>query len=101
MAIRAARFPNHEHSHKHTGIRDMPVKTAEPKYTRKTKDKGSDTVFSSNLYWSERQATVDFSKMSTSSAGVSKIRGAGIDLTNNANDLYSPHMRVYFIFKCT
>ena len=78
----------------------MPVKTYEASYKKATKDKGSHKVYSGKGSFT-RQAEVDFSKMDYSSAGVSKIRGAGIDLTSNANDLYSPHMRVYFIFKCT
>ena len=77
----------------------MPVETREAYYTKATKDKGSHKVYSSKASYT-KYAKVDFSQMSYSSAGVSKIRGAGIDLTSNANDLYSPHMRVYFIFKC-
>ena len=77
----------------------MPVETREAYFTKSTKDKGSHDVYSGKTSYT-KYAKVDFSKMSYSSAGVSKIRGAGIDLTSNANDLYSPHMRVYFIFKC-
>ena len=78
----------------------MPVETAEPYLIKHTKDKGSHNVYMPGKKAYTKYAKVDFSQMSYSSAGVSKIRGAGIDLTSNANDLYPPHMRVYFIFKC-
>ena len=98
--MRAARFPNHEHNHKHKGMSNMPVTVYEPYSKKKTKDKGSYEVYGNIKKIYERNAEVDFSKMNYSAAPVSKIRGAGIELTSNANDLYPPHMRVFFLFKC-
>ena len=63
---------------------------------------GSGSV--SNKYsqnqWENADVTVDFSKMASSEAFISKITNLKITKSSAENDLYSPHTRVLFFFKC-
>ena len=43
---------------------------------------------------------VDFSNMNTAEAFISTITNPKVSISSAENDLYSPHMRVTFMFKC-
>ena len=103
MNMKAARFPDHEHSHKHTGSYSQSITTNEPHDTENTPlfdliEDGS--FYKSGLRARTNHATVDFSRMEDCAAQVSRIHGSGITLTRSSNGLYPQHMRVYYIFKC-
>ena len=44
--------------------------------------------------------TVDFAHMNSSEAFISTITNPNISISTKKNELYSPHMRVLFYFKC-
>ena len=102
MDMKAARFPDHEHSHKHSGSYSQSFTTREPHSTIEhfLRTTGGNVYYKSGLQQRTNYAEVDFSRMQNSAAEVSRIHGSGIELTNSPNDLYPQHMRVYFIFKC-
>ena len=102
MEFKTAHFPDHSHNHRHSGKKDFSVSVKEP-YTTTHCDhnKKYDLYCLKSSYNSySHSVTVDYSYMSESEASVTDINGAGIELTRGDNDLYPPHMRVYFIFKC-
>jgi len=43
---------------------------------------------------------IDFGKMNPSEALISKIENPKVSVSSAENELYSPHMRVRFYFKC-
>ena len=101
MDMKAAEFPDHEHSHKHTGSYSQSFTTNEPYVTKRAEYRyqGS-TFYKSGPRARTNHATVDFSRMRDSAEQVSRIHGSGIKLTSSPKDLYPKHMRVYYIFKC-
>ena len=100
MQLKAARFPNHEHNHKHIGQKSFTVPDEEPKYAHRQGNNKSNHCWSSSLFPVNRNVNIDFSFMSYEKAPVSAIKSPGVELTENANDLYPPHALVHFIFKC-
>lgn len=50
--------------------------------------------------WENTDVTVDFSKMSASEAFISRITNPKVSKSTEENELYSPHLRVTFMFKC-
>ena len=43
---------------------------------------------------------IDFGQMNPSEAFVSRITNPKVSISSAENELYSPHMRVKFMFKC-
>ena len=43
---------------------------------------------------------IDFGKMNPAEAFISRITNPKVSKSTEENDLYSPHMRVTFMFKC-
>lgn len=105
LELKDASLPDHAHKHRHTG-------TASHKVTYRTGPKTLKTLMG---YWAENgrpsdrhnhdeyvttSFNVDYSKMNDSEAFISKITNPKISVSTAANELYSPHLRVVFMFKC-
>jgi len=100
MAMKAASFPDHFHNHKHTGVGTYTHSNHHAnghshcgmggtRCSERTDQPGDDRKGS---------ITVDFSVMKEDAAKVSAMRGPDIQLKDN--ELFPPHLRVYYLFKC-
>ena len=105
LDLKDATLPDHEHTHKHTGVKSFNVD-----YKRGEDDSGSkggvwggDSLAKSHrhdhLYTTN--VNVDFAFMNTDSTPVTHIHAPKVTKSTNENELYSPHLRVHFMFKCT
>lgn len=98
--MKAASFPDHFHNHKHTGKAVYSHSNHHAnghshcgmggtRCSERTDQPGDDRKGS---------ITVDFSVMEMAAGKVSEIKGSDIQLKEN--ELYPPHLRVYYLFKC-
>ena len=109
MDVKDASLPDHAHSHTHRGSH---------KFTGRYRT-GPDTVASyyalipssssnppnvaryhNHDDWKNTDVTVDFSKMDASEAFISRITNPKVSKSTEENELYPPHLRVTFMFKC-
>jgi len=103
MDLRAASFPNHEHSHKHSGTYSQSFTTYDNFELATPKDWPFYPLYSDDLLVDAqvtRHKLLDFSKIDYDYAPVSRLYGSGIEITRSPNDFYPQHMLVNFIFKC-
>ena len=105
LDLKDASLPDHEHAHRHTG-----TKTYKINYKNGPLSLGSGKKFGSGSGSlsakhdhngnSQTEVTIDFGVMSESRAPISKIHASKVTKTTKENELYSSHMRVYYLFKC-
>ena len=104
LDLKDASFPDHEHKHKHFGTQTYPIS-----YRRgplDTQDKGGiwngETVARHHDHneLAFTSVTVNFGDMTEEYCPVTNIMSPKISLSTNENELYSPHIRVKFMFKC-
>ena len=95
--MKSASFPNHAHKHKHGGVE---VYSHTDHYATGDSHCGMGGTRCSEKTNSNRGGTIkiDFSVMQESTAFVSDIKGSDIQLKEN--ELFPPHLRVYYLFKC-
>ena len=105
LDLQDASMPDHEHQHKHSGSHKYTVR-----YRRVPDNPGSkkDTGFNdgsiarshTHTYSDTTTVTVNFSDMNEESAPVTRILASKVKKSTNENELYSPNLRVRFLFKC-
>ena len=105
LDLKDASLPDHEHRHKHSGSSTYSIS-----YKRGPDNPGSSGGVwggSSEADWHRHDqdngrtsVTIDFSDMEEEGGEVTNIFAPNITESRNANELYSPHMRVRYIFKC-
>ena len=105
LEVKDASLPDHAHSHKHTGTKSYTLSyRTGPKNLDTGKQymggSGSLSYKHGHDEYVNMSFTVDFSQMSTSEAFISKITNPKVSKSTSENELYSPHMRVKFMFKC-
>ena len=105
LEMKDATLPDHAHSHKHSGSYKSTARYRTGPYeldTGKQYMGGSGSLSNKHGHnqWENADVTVDFSKMGSSEAFISKITNPKVTKSSAENDLYSPHMRVLFFFKC-
>ena len=105
MDVKDASLPDHAHSHTHRGTHKF---TARYRTGPATVDTVKPHLSSSSIgarahdhnEWENTDVTVDFSKMDASEAFISRITNPKVSKSTEENELYSPHLRVTFMFKC-
>ena len=105
LDLKDASLPDHAHSHSHSGSQDVKVRYRTGPRTLLKGQRvagGSGNMARHHNHDIEEEAsfTIDFSKMNASEAFISRITNPKISKSTAENDLYSPHLRVKFIFKC-
>ena len=105
LEMKDATLPDHAHSHKHSGSYTSKARYRTGPYeldTGKQYMGGSGSLSNKHGHnqWENADVSIDFSKMSNSEAFISKITNPKVTKSSLENDLYSPHMRVIFFFKC-
>ena len=105
LDLKDASMPDHEHKHKHTGSKRYSISYLTGGAVIGTKknpngDKGSVAKSHNHDIVKETSANVNFADMSEESAPITRILASKVTKTTNENELYSPHMRVRFMFKC-
>ena len=111
LDLKDASLPDHAHSHTHGGsqhvevqYRTGPERVAKthsyPPYFHSSSAKREAAGVHNHDIDEEANFTIDFSKMNASEAFISRIKNPKISKSTAENDLYSPHLRVKFIFKC-
>ena len=107
LDLKDASLPDHAHSHTHGGSHDFKVRYRTGPRTVDVQHFGSypfPSAYAAKEHnhdiYEETSFTVDFSKMKSSEAFISRITNPKISKSTAENDLYSPHLRVTFIFKC-
>ena len=109
LDIKDASLPDHAHRHTHSGSQNFKVRyrtgpETQSSYrlstfgTSSTSNRGS-SQHNHDIY-EETTVAVDFSKMNPSEAFISRITNPRVSKSTEENELYSPHMRVTFMFKC-
>ena len=105
LDLKDASLPDHEHKHKHTGTSKYTIDYKNGPRTLGTGKKlggGSGSLSGKHGHdenW-KTDVTINFSDMTETSAPISTIRAPKVTKTSKENELYSPHMRVRFMFKC-
>lgn len=102
MDLRAASFPNHEHSHKHSGTYSQSFTIYDNFEFTRPPIPFYDSGYLLSTVDSQvtRHKSLDFSKMNYANTPVSRVYGSEIEITRSPNDFYPQHMLVNFIFKC-
>ena len=104
LELKDASLPDHAHEHRHSGTGTYNLQYKRGPDTVSTKKKGHDSSYAStehnHNHVSTTSVTVDFSKMNTATAFISHITNPKISKSTEENNLYSPHIRVKFMFKC-
>lgn len=105
-----ASLPDHAHKHVHDGIPtglntyNIHYRSGPEKYTDSGKALGWNSGSGSKKHNHNESVTVkipiDFGNMTSSEDFISLITNPKVSLSSAENDLYSPHMRVLFFFKC-
>ena len=104
LQIKDASLPDHAHSHKHTGTHNYNVRYRTGPVELITKydghlHKAAASAHNHDVY-EDTTVTIDFGYMNSSEAFISRITNPKVSKSTAENDLYSPHMRVTFMFKC-
>ena len=105
LEMKDATLPDHAHSHKHSGTYKSSARYRTGPYELQTGKQymggsGSLSYKHGHNEYENADVSVDFSRMSSSEAFISKITNPKVTKSTTENDLYSPHMRVTFMFKC-
>ena len=109
LELKDASFPDHAHKHRHTGSKNYLInyKRGPKNNESKKKKKGSFTssqVSKDHHHDNDDQTSVNinFADMTEEAALISNFKNPNSKITKSSgeNELYSPHMRVTFMFKC-
>ena len=104
LDVKDASLPDHAHSHTHRGTHKFTARYRTGPSSlggRSTSSSSSDAARGHNhTDWVNADVTVDFSKMGVSEAFISRITNSKVSKSTEENELYSPHVRVTFMFKC-
>ena len=108
--LKDATLPDHAHKHKHTGSRsfNLNYKRGPPSVEKNTSGLGGSKCTAhhghdqthTTVVCITTSVNVDFGYMNETEAFISKMANSTINWSSAENDLYSPHMRVHFMFKC-
>lgn len=105
LELKDATLPDHAHEHRHGGSATYSLKYKrgpdQPGHANVKKKKNHDVAnkHDHNID-TETFVTIDFSKMDTAIGFISHITNPKVCKSTDENDLYSPHIRVMFMFKC-
>ena len=105
LDLKDASLPDHEHKHRHSGTKKYSISyQAGPRSVEKRKQywTGSGNVAFNHQHTTKytTDVTVNFADMTEDSTPISNIKSPKVTKSSVENELYSPHMRVQFIFKC-
>ena len=105
LDLKDATIPDHAHEHRHdgSGTYNLQYKRGPDNFAQNNvKQQYSSTVAKphNHDYIATTSVTIDFSKMNTAQAFISDITNPKVSKSTEENNLYSPHMRVMFMFKC-
>ena len=108
LDMKDASLPDHAHSHSHdgltTGIHNYKVRYRTGPSTQGSKTAGMGGTHASPTHnhngYEDANVSIDFGKMNPSEAFISRITNPKVSKSTAENELYSPHMRVTFMFKC-
>ena len=105
LDLKDASLPDHAHSHKHTGVSTYNIEyRTGPKSLGSGKQYmgGSGSLSNKHNHVDNENTSVqiNFGDMNTSEAFISRITNPKVSKSSAENELYSPHMRVTFMFKC-
>lgn len=104
LDIKDASLPDHAHRHTHNGSQTFKLRFRtgpQSLGTGKQLGVGSGSLSEAHDHdFIDTTFAVDFGKTNISEAFISRITNPKITQSTAENDLYSPHMRVKFMFKC-
>ena len=106
LELKDASLPDHAHRHRHKGSKTYSIAYKKGPDGIGTKKKGHDSSYASDAHQhninAQTSVNVNFADMSEESALMSnfKVSNSNMKISSNENELYSPHMRVTFMFKC-
>ena len=106
LELKDASLPNHAHKHRHTGSKTYSIAYKKGPDGIGTKKKGHDSSYASDAHQhnidAQTSVNVNFADMSEEPAFMTdfKVSNSNMKISSNENELYSPHMRVTFMFKC-
>ena len=105
LDVKDASLPDHAHSHTHRGTHKFTARYRTGPSTVNTistwmTSSSSAARHHNHNEWENTDVTVDFSKMGVSEAFISRITNPKVSKSTEENELYSPHLRVTFMFKC-
>ena len=106
LDLKDASMPDHEHKHRHTGTKTYKINYKNGPLSLGTGKKygfsNSGSMSKAHNHNGNQQTdlTIDFAAMSEDSSTISKIHSSKVTKSSQENELYSPHVRVQFWFKC-
>ena len=108
LDLKDASLPDHAHRHTHGGMTSgrhtysIRYRTGPEKLNRRTSGMGGSKAADQHDHdrYEDTNVTIDFGSMNPSEAFISKITNPKVTKSTAENELYSPHMRVKFMFKC-
>ena len=106
LDLKDASLPDHAHRHSHGGRQNFTLRyrtgPVDPGAFEKSSYDGWGTSASPHFHniTEETNFTVDFGRMASSEAFISHITNPKVSKSTAENELYPPHMRVKFMFKC-
>ena len=105
LDLKDASLPDHAHRHTHGGSQTIKVQyRTGPRTLGTGKQLGGGSGSLSNKHghteMEDLNVNVDYSKMNAAEAFISRITNPKVSKSTAENDLYSPHMRVLYMFKC-
>ena len=106
MELKDASLPDHAHQHNHDGVQEFKINYQRGPSIMVDSGKslgwgsGSMSKKHSHNVAATTEVNIDFSKMNPSEAFISRITNPKVSKSTQENELYSPHMRVKFMFKC-
>ena len=106
LDLKDASFPDHAHKHRHTGSKTYSIAYKKGPDGIGTKKKGHDSSYASDAHQhninAQTSVNVNFADMSEEETLISNFKNPNSKITKSSgeNELYSPHMRVTFMFKC-
>ena len=108
LDLKDASLPDHAHSHTHdgltTGVHNYQITYRTGPKTLRERTSGMGGSSAGSYHDHERNENInlaiDFGRMNPSEAFVSRITNPKVSISSAENELYSPHMRVKFMFKC-
>lgn len=113
LDLKDASLPDHEHRHKHIGV-PTGEKTFSIRYKRGQDNPPDEEGGQGGIYGGSSRAPkhrhnhnvgetsvrIDFGEMQEENSPITNILAPKIKKSLDENELYSPHMRVQFMFKC-
>ena len=108
LDMKDASLPDHAHKHKHdgltTGVHKYKVRYRTGPVTTSKNHSGMGGSRASSHHnhdtYEDANVSIDFGQINHEETFITNITNPKVSISTNENELYSPHMRVTFMFKC-